>query len=533
VTEREDEKPVGVRDAPWVEAVGAPPIGPVTQRIVVVGNGMAGSRFVTEVRARDPRASVTVFGQEARQPYNRVLLSSVLAGTAQPHQIGLVDPAWYAEHAIDARLGVAVTKIDRAAKVVVAADGTVAPYDTLVLAMGSAPVVPPIPGLEGGLPRGAVAFRTLDDCADILETADTARHAVVIGGGLLGIEAARGLAGRGLSVTVLHLAGHLMERQLDAEAGRVLARTLAGLGIRVRLTANVAAVRTRRDPDGERVVGVELTRERIVPQRPAPQPAHESALEEPATELLPADLVVLACGVRPAVGLARAAGLAVDRGIVVDEALRSITDPAIRAIGECAQYGDVVYGLVAPAWEQATVLADLLSGSRPAARYTGSRQITRLKAASVELATMGETHHGSYDEGVEVVQFADAARGTYKKVVIREDRVIGAILLGETSTAGTLTQLYDRAAPLPSDRLALLFHGLSAAPMADSPVRMPDAAEVCNCNSVTKGQIRACWEDGARTVAEVTDRTRATTGCGTCTEAVEGIVRWLADQAPE
>jgi assimilatory nitrate reductase electron transfer subunit len=480
---------------------------------------MAGSRFVTEVRARNPHVPVTVFGLEARQPYNRVLLSNVLAGTAEPHQIGLVDPSWYGEHDIDARLGVPVTEIDRDAKSVVAADGTITPYDTLVLATGSSPVVPPIPGTEGGLPRGAVPFRTLDDCADILDAAHTARHAVVVGGGLLGIEAARGLAGRGLSVTVLHLAGHLMERQLDAEAGKVLARTLAGLGVRVRLAARVAALRTRPGPDGEWAAGVEL----------APGgPVHE----EGVTEILPADLVVLACGVRPEVGLARAAGLAIERGVVVDEALRSVTDPAIRAIGECAQYGDVVYGLVAPAWEQATVLADLLSGSRPAARYTGSRQITRLKAASVELATMGETHHGSHDEDVEVVQFADAARGTYKKVVIREDRLIGAILLGETSTAGTLTQLYDRSAPLPSDRLALLFHGLSATPAADSPVRMPDAAEVCNCNSVSKGQIRACWEEGARTVEEVTARTRATTGCGTCKDAVEGIVRWLADQSP-
>jgi assimilatory nitrate reductase electron transfer subunit len=487
--------------------------------LVVVGNGMAGSRFVSEVRARDPHLPITVFGAEARQPYNRVLLSSVLAGTAQPYQIGLVDPVWYGEHGVDARLGVAVTRIDRAAKVVVAADGTLTPYDTLVLATGSSAVVPPMPGTRGGLPAGAMAFRTLDDCAGIVAAADYARQAVVIGGGLLGIEAARGLAGRGLTVTVLHLAGHLMERQLDAAAGKVLARTLGRLGIGVRLEARVAALRTVAGAGGERVTGVELTGAGLTGA-------------DRAAEVMPADLVVLACGVRPAVGLARAAGLAVDRGVVVDETLRSITDPAIRAIGECAQYGDTVYGLVAPAWEQAAVLADLLTGARPAARYAGSRMITRLKAAGVDLAAMGETHHGTHDEDVEVMQFADASRGTYKKVVIRGDRVVGAILLGETSAAGTLTQLYDRAAPLPSDRLGLLFPGLSAAPAAGSPVRMPDAAQVCTCNGVTKGQIRACWEAGARTVEAVRARTRATTGCGTCAGAVEGIVDWLTGQDP-
>jgi len=183
-----------------------------------------------------------------------------------------------------------------------------------------------------------------------------------------------------------------------------------------------------------------------------------------------------------------------------------------------------------PAWEQAAVLADLLTGAEPAARYTGSRTVTRLKAASVELAAMGETHHDPDDEDVEVVQFADATRGTYKKVVIRDDRLIGAILLGETGTAGTLTQLYDRSAPLPSDRLSLLFPGVGAPDVTDSPVRMPDAAKVCQCNGVTKGRIRECWEQGARTVEDVAARTRAGTGCGGCRDAVEGIVGWLEEQ---
>ena len=487
---------------------------PGTRRIVVVGNGMAGSRLVSEIRARDPHVPLTVFGAEPRQPYNRVMLSNVLAGATGPDQIGLVDPAWYEASGVDARLGVEVVGIDRGARVVHGSDGSTVAYGTLVLATGSNSIVPPIPGTEDGLPDHAVTFRTLDDCSAIIDAAEGARRAVVIGGGLLGIEAARGLVGRGLEVTVVHLAGHLMERQLDQGAGKVLARTLARLGIEARVEANVTALRVAGEGAGRRVTGVRL--------------APRGDGEEP--EELDADLVVLACGVRPEVGLARAAGLEVDRGIVVDETLRSVTDPSVRAIGECSQYGGEVYGLVAPAWEQATVLADLLTGADVRARFTGARQITRLKAASVDLVAMGETHHGDDDPEVEVIRFADASRGTYKKVTIREDRVIGAILLGETSTAGTLTQLYDRAAPLPTDRLSLFFPGIGGAQPADSPVRMPDAATVCQCNNVTKGQIRACWEDGARTVEEVAARTRAGTGCGGCRDAVEGIVCWLGEQ---
>ncbi|MER6945384.1 FAD-dependent oxidoreductase [Nonomuraea sp. NPDC000554] len=458
-------------------------------RLVVVGNGMAGSRLVGEVRARDPRVAVTVLGAEDCPPYNRVLLSNVLAGSARPEQLRLLDPSWYGTHNVDAALGSSATLIDRDAGAVLTADGRRVPYDVLVLATGSEAIVPGIPGV-----RRAIPFRTLDDCRRILRAAADSRGAVVIGGGLLGIEAARGLAGRGLPVTLLHLAGHLMERQLDAEAGLVLGETLAGLGVRVRTGVVAEEVLE----EGVRLAG---------------------------GELVEGDLVVLACGVRPVTGLASDAGLEVRRGVVVDDEMRT-DDPAVFAIGECAEHNGTVYGLVAPAWEQAAVAADVITGGK--ALYRGSRLVTRLKARSVELAAMGETQ--LTDEHAEVVRFSHRARGTYRKLVIRDGRLVGAILLGESDAVGTLTQLFDRGGPLPGDRAGLLFPGLSAAPQADSPVLMPDAARVCQCNNVTKGQIRACWEAGARDVAGVAAVTRATTGCGTCRDAVAGILGWLCDQ---
>ncbi|MDR8412592.1 FAD-dependent oxidoreductase [Nonomuraea sp. 3-1Str] len=459
-------------------------------RLVVVGNGMAGSRLVSEVRARDPHITVTVLGAETSQPYNRVLLSNVLAGTTRPDQVRLVDPAWYAAHRVEAAFGSAVTCLDRDTRSVITEDGRRVPYDVLVLATGSEAIVPRLPGVERAIP-----FRTLDDCGRILKAAEHSRRAVVIGGGLLGIEAARGLAGRGLPVTLLHLAGHLMERQLDVEAGQVLGETLAGLGVDIRTGVSAEAVRE----DGVALAG---------------------------GELVEGDLVVLACGVRPVTGLAADAGLEVRRGVVVDDEMRT-DDPSIFAIGECAEHDGTVYGLVAPAWEQATVAADVITGGK--ALYRGSRLVTRLKAKSVELAAMGETQ--LTEEHAEVVRFSHRARGTYRKLVIRDGRLVGAILLGESDAVGTVTQLFDRGGALPGDRAGLLFPGLSsAAHVADSPTLMPDAAKVCQCNNVTKGQIRACWEAGARDVAGIAAATRATTGCGTCRDAVEGIVGWLCEQ---
>jgi assimilatory nitrate reductase electron transfer subunit len=475
-------------------------------RVVIVGYGMAGARLATELQARTADLKITVFGAEPHRAYNRILLSNLLAGKVGEPDVALAEAAG---HGLDLRPGVEVTAIDRRRRTVHSRRGDVVEYDHLVLATGSSPVIPPF--LDGDeLPERVAVFRTLDDCRRILTTAVGSRTALVLGGGLLGLEAARGLATRGLDVRVVHLAGHLMERQLDRAASAVLVRTLTGLGITTHLDAMAESVAADAD-------GVTLT----LSMTPPPHPGLAGG------ERLRADLLVVACGVRPETGLARAAGLTVDRAIVVDEQMRT-SDPYIFAIGDCAQYDGVVSGLVAPAWEQARVVARLLAGDDPAARYRPTPPVTRLKAAGIDLAAMGQPAPAG--EHHEELSFADPARGTYAKLVIDGDRLAGAILLGDNPAIGAVIQLFDRGAPVPTDRRALLLGraiGGSAA-AAQTPALMPDAATVCQCNAVSKGALVRCWRSGAQTVDEMVARTRATTGCGTCRDAVEGILAWLS-----
>ncbi|MEV4539751.1 FAD-dependent oxidoreductase [Asanoa sp. NPDC049518] len=458
-------------------------------RVVVVGYGMAGARVVADLRARDVK--VTALGAEPHRPYNRILLSSLLAG-----KVGEDDLAIAAAPAgADVRLGEPVVAVDPGRRLVRTTQEE-HEYDALVLATGSMPVIPPLPGLDAA---NVHAFRTLDDCRRIASHAAGARRAVVLGGGLLGLEAARGLAGRGLAVDVVHLGTHLMERQLDGDGGRVLARTLAGLGIRAHLGASA------REWTGD-------------------------ALHLADGNRIPADLLVLACGVRPDTRLAAAAGLTVGRGIVVDDALRT-SDPHVYAIGDCAEHRGTVYGLVAPAWDHAATVADRIAGGRAA--YRGSRVVTRLKASGVDLAAMGSPEAPA---DAEVVSFADPARGTYARLVIHENRITGAVLLGDNPAVGTVVQLFDRDAEAPVDRRSLLLgraHGADPPVAADSPALMPDAAVVCRCNTVRKAAITAVWRGGGRTVAEVVAATRATTGCGGCRDAVCGLVDWLSTVDPD
>ncbi|MBM7785744.1 FAD-dependent oxidoreductase [Tenggerimyces flavus] len=462
--------------------------------VVIVGYGMAGARFAAELRQRDPRRTITVFGAEPTRSYNRILLSDVLAGKLSEDDVPLAEP----EGPLDLRVGVEVVDLDPAERTIRSDDGRTTRYDTLVFATGSLPMVPPVAGLtrpNATLIDGAATFRTLDDCRKIVATAATAKNAIVLGGGLLGLEAARGLAMRGLNVEVLHPRRQLMERQLNAEASQLLVVTLANLGVSVRPNGVAAEVQGT-----ERVEGILL---------------------EDGTEL-PADLLVIACGVRPQTAVAERAGLEVGRGIVVDDRMRT-SDPHIYAIGDCSEHRGVSYGFVAPAWEQAKVAAEVICGGT--SRYLGSRQVARLKANGVDLATLGDPHLD--DERAEVVTFTDVARGTYQKVVIRDQRLVGAILLGDNPTVGTVTQIFDRDLPVPNDPRSLLFGGSGdAAPATSSP-----NATLCNCNGVTTGAIVRAWVGGARTTADVVAATRASTGCGTCRDVVESFVAELADEA--
>jgi nitrite reductase (NADH) large subunit len=452
--------------------------------LVVVGTGMAGAKVVQEVLDRAPdRFAIRMFGAEPHGTYNRILLSSVLGGFKDLDRLWLNPLDWYESRGVFVHCGVRADTIDRRRQVVVGAGGKVAePYDTLVLATGSRPFVPP---LEGTQQRGVFVFRTLDDCQVIGAYAQECDRAVVLGGGLLGLEAARGLLSHGLEVTVVEVAPHLMVQQLDPTGGELLKRKLEAMGVRFLL--NTAT--THLVGDG-RVCGLRFK--------------DGSTLET--------DMVVISCGIRPNVDEARAAGLAVERAIVVDDQLRT-TDPSVFAVGECAQHRGKVYGLVDPVYEQARVLADVLTEAKPGAVYTGSRLATTLKVMGVDLTSMGEINAGGPE--CEVISHLDPARGVYQKLVLRDNKLAGAILLGKPDAGGRLLHLFRKGELLFGSALDLLMEegGLSS---ANSVQDMPDDMQICNCNAVPKGRIVAAIREGICTIGGLGECTRAGTGCGTC-----------------
>jgi NAD(P)H-nitrite reductase large subunit len=455
--------------------------------LVVVGTGMAGAKVVEEVQARDPdRFQIRMFGAEPHGTYNRILLSHVLGGDHDPERLWLNPLEWYQKRGVFVHAGVKAESIDRKDRVVHGADGKVAePYDLLVLATGSRPFVPP---LEGSRQRGVFVFRTLEDCAAITAYAQDCDRAVVIGGGLLGLEAARGLLNHGLEVTVVEVAPHLMIQQLDPSGGDLLRRKLEAMGVTIKLATRTDALL------GDGTV-------------------HGLRFADGST--LDTDMVVISCGIRPNVELAQQAGLTVDRAIIVDDQLTT-SDADIFAVGECAQHRGRLYGLVDPVYEQARVLADVVSGHNAEAKYPGSRLATTLKVMGIDLTAIGDVNASGAD--VEVVSHLDPTAGIYKKLVVRDGRLAGAILLGTPDVGGTLQRLFKNGDLLPSAALDLLTGGARDALLGGGAdlAALPDDTQICNCHGVNKGRIMEAVACGHKTVSALGEATRAGTGCGTC-----------------
>ena len=461
--------------------------------VLVVGGGIAGQAVCEEVRRRDAGVPLTLVCGEAAAPYDRVRLSHLLAGEARADELALRPDDWYADRGVELLTGRQVVALDADAGMATLDDGRSLRFERAALCTGSDPLLPPLPGID--LP-GVHAFRDPDDCAAIAAGAADARRAVVIGGGLLGLEAAYGLVRHGVHVTVVHLVERLMERQLDAAAAALLLPAIEALGVRVLLERQTTELRA--EADG-RVSTVRFA---------------DGTCEQ-------ADLVVVSIGIRPRVELARAAGLEIARGVVVDDTMRS-SHARVVAVGECAEHRGVVHGIVAPIHEQAAVAADTLLG-RQASEYTGSIPTAKLKVMGIDLVTAGAA------EGARAVVAADEDAGTYRKVILDgEGRAAGAILLGDARGHELLTDVVKRGEPV-EDALALLVEA-SAATAAD----LPDAAQVCNCNGVCKGEILdAVRVDGCASAREVMARTRAGTGCGSCKPAVLDIVALATGGASE
>jgi assimilatory nitrate reductase electron transfer subunit len=538
----------------------------VPVKVVVVGFGMVGSRLVDELLRREPEAfDITVLGSEPYEPYNRVLLSDVVAGRTDVAAITMPLPDGAR---VSVLRGVTATSIDRESRVVTADDGSTHPYDHVVLATGAAARIPPIPGLrtaDGGLPAGVHALRTLDDAREIVAATVNSPRAVVVGGGVLGLEAAVGLAGRGLSVTLVHNVQSLMERQLDPEAADVVRSGLEGQGVTVLPNSLSSEVLVA----GGRAVGIRVkdNTDRV-----------GDGGSGPRDEVVAARLIIFSVGTIPETGLAAAAGLSTDRGIVVGYDLASPDDPRVHAIGDCAQPPNGSRGLVAEGWDQARRLAETLvslvepvnaptslvepvetpvhlrlphDGAQPSmavrlgALLTGGASraqsdqgidtrgtdVVKVKAGPLSVTTMGVCGP-SRPNGLtqRAVRLADPRAGRYIEVVVSDGILVGATCVGDPRVAADLTAAYTRRTPVPMDPAFLLLTPVmqTAAP-ASSPEHMPDDAVVCRCNGVTKGDIAESCGSGAHTVEEVVRETRATTGCGSCKDAVCGLVDWLKE----
>ena len=469
-------------------------------KLVMVGNGMAGVRTLEELLKLAPDLyEITVFGAEPYANYNRILLSPVLAGEQTIQDIMLNDVDWYKENGITLHLGKKIATIDRVKRVVIADDGTTAEYDRLLLATGSNPFMLPVPGKDL---QGVIGYRDIYDTNAMIEAATKYKHAVVIGGGLLGLEAANGLKLRGMDVAVVHLPDTLMERQLDPTAGRMLQKSLEDRGLAFLLGKNTQELL---DDGHGRVKAVRFA---------------------DGSEI-PADLVVMAVGIRPNTALAESAGIHCNRGIVVNDTMQTF-DPRIYAVGECVNHRGTAYGLVAPLFEMAKVCANHLANFG-IGRYQGSVTSTKLKVTGIDLFSAGDFLGG---EGTEEIMLSDPIGGVYKKLVLRDNKLVGACLYGDTVDGSWYFNMLREGKDIGEIRDALMFGEANLSRPGDTghegfskAAAMPDTAEVCGCNGVCKGTIvKAIKEKGLFTIEDVRKHTKASASCGSCTGLVEQII---------
>jgi len=469
-------------------------------RLVMVGNGMAGVRTIEELLKIAPDFyDIAIFGAEPHPNYNRILLSPVLAGEMTVQDIVLNDHDWYRDNGIRLHLGKKVAQIDRVRRVVVAEDGTEEPYDRLLLATGSNPFMLPVPGND--LP-GVISYRDIKDTDDMIEAAQRYRHAVVIGGGLLGLEAANGLKLRGMDVTVVHIGPWLLERQLDETAGRMLQKSLEDRGLKFLLQKQTEMLVAGEGERSGRVAAIRF----------------KDGMQ------IPADLVVMAVGIRPNTALAEAAGIYCNRGIVVNDTLQTY-DPKIYAVGECVAHRGVAYGLVAPLFEQGKVAVNHLA-NYGIGRYTGSVTSTKLKVTGIDLFSAGDFIGG---KDTEEIVLNDAAGGVYKKLVIKDDRLVGGVMYGDTADGPWYFQLLKDGRDIHDIRDHLIFGQSLVGDVGhqgqNKAAAMADDAEVCGCNGVSKGSIvRAIKEKGLFSLDDIKKHTKAASSCGSCAGLCEQIL---------
>ena len=482
-------------------------------KLVLIGNGMAGVRTLEElIRIAPELYDITVFGAEPHPNYNRILLSPVLAGEQTIDEIILNPVSWYADNHITLHMGHKVIEVNRARRTVTAEDGqgglVSVDYDRLLIATGSYPFILPVPGKDL---HGVIAYRDIADTEMMIETAKTHQHAVVIGGGLLGLEAANGLMLRGMQVTVVHIAPWLMERQLDDVAGGLLRQSLEQRGLKFLIGAQTQALIGDADGGkGGRVMAVQF---------------------KDGTEV-PADLVVMAAGIKPNTTLAEAMGLHCNRGIVVNDTMQTTTDPRIYSVGECAAHRGIAYGLVAPLFEQGKVCATHLA-QFGIGRYTGSQTSTKLKVTGIDLFSAGNFMGGTVEQGFEEIIMSDPFGGVYKKLVIQGDKLVGACLYGDTVDGSWYFKLLREGRKIADIRDKLMFGesniGDTGHQGHSKAAAMANSDEVCGCNGVTKGSIcKAIKDKGLFTLEEVRKHTKASASCGSCTGLVEQLLMFTA-----